>query len=209
MKKKGIVVRVAVLAVVLCLVTMCLTAGTLAKYASEAAGNATATVAKWDIALKEGTNDVTESGTIDLKLADTAKVTDNLVAADRIAPGTSGTLELTVDGGATEVAYTYTIELDMSGTDLATAPIKFYADDQKTPLTLTNNKLVVTGEVLTNASSKTSTQTVYWEWDSSDYTTDAAYDTVDKKDTKAGTDSATMTLTYTIPVTIRAEQKVS
>ncbi len=208
MKKKGIVGRLTVLTLVLCLVTMSLTAGTLAKYASEASGTATATVAKWAIKFTDGgSTEYDDTTQIALNLKDTAKENANLVAADKIAPGTTGSFQLAVDGTGTEVAFTYTIEMDMSDPAIAKAPVKFYSDSTcNTPLTVTGGKATLTGDVLTNAASKKSTQTVYWKWDATDYDNTL---TGDKLDTKVGTDSAAGTLTYNIPVTIKAEQKVS
>jgi len=207
MKKKGYIWRLAAVAMVLCLVTMSLTSGTLAKYASEASGEATATVAKWAIKFTDGgSTEYSGTDTITLNLKDTAKETANLVAENKIAPGTSGSFALAVDGTDTEVAFTYTIELDIAGitaegTTTGTCPLKFY--QTKTGDTYSDeitSSAAVTGTVLTNET-KTSTKTIYWVWNT---TTDVA-------DTTLGTDSAKETngLVYTIPVTIKAEQKLT
>ncbi len=215
MKKKGFIIRLAVLAVVLCLVTMSLTAGTLAKYASEASGDATATVAKWSVALKKDATEVTGPNSITLNLHDADQEAANLVAANKVAPGTKGSFALEVDGSGTEVAFSYTIELDMSDTALATAPVKFYSNSDRTAEIALNSdkKLVLTDNVMTDAedAAKKITQTVYWKWDSTNYDTSITEE--DKRDTKAGTDSAAVEggggLVYTIPVTLKAEQLIA
>ncbi len=198
--KRSIVGRLAAVAAVLCLITMSLTAGTLAKYASSAAGNATATVAKWAIKFTDGdSTEYTDSTAITLNLKDTAKETDKLVAADKIAPGTKGSFAMAVDGTGTEVAFTYTIEMDMSS--LTGVPLAFYdgdPDSGATKITLTDNKITVTGNVMANETGTAVNKTVWWKWDS----TGIGSGTEDERDTALGKTAAT----FTIPVTIKAEQ---
>ncbi len=208
MKRKRFVVRLAVLAVVLCLVTMSLTAGTLAKYTSEAAGNATATVAKWKVKLTQDGTEVNGPNSITLDLHDADQEAANLVAANKVAPGTKGSFALALDAGDTEVAFHYTIELDFSGLTAGgkTLPIKLYDSETErdkengTELTLDGSKkLTVEGDVLTDGT-KTASQNVYWKW---------ATDT-DAADTALGEASAAVEggggLVFNIPVTLNAEQ---
>ncbi len=211
MKKRGYIGRLAALAVVLCMVTMSLTAGTLAKYASEASGNATATVAKWAIAFTngDGTKTYDDTHNIALKLSDTVNSASDkkLVAADRIAPGTSGSFDFKVDGTGTEVAYTYTIEVDLSS--LSGVPLAFYnnadlAVGHKIDTSASGGKVTMTGTILADGTAEgtaTGTETIYWKWDS----TGIGTGTDDERDTALGKAAAT----FTIPVTIKAEQKVA
>ena len=200
MKKRGYIGRLAALALVLCMVTMSLTAGTLAKYASEASGNATATVAKWAIKFTDGTNEFADTSNITLDLRDTAKETANLVAEKKIAPGTTGSFAMAVDGTGTEVAFAYTIEMDMSG--LTGVPLAFYdgdPDDGGTKITPTSNKITLTGNVMADGTGTAANQDVYWKWDSTGI---GSGTTEDERDTALGETAAT----FTIPVTIKAEQ---
>jgi len=208
MKKKGLIGRLAALSVVLCLITMSLTAGTLAKYVSEASGNAKAQVAKWNIAFKNGDGTKTFTDTIELYLSDTAKSANDkkLVAADRIAPETSGSLGFQVDGTGTEVAYTYTVEFDLSS--LNGMPLAFYdnadCSGDKLDASATENKITMSGTILADGTAQdgaTGTETIYWKWDSTDIGTGSD----DERDTALGKAGQT----FTIPVTIKAEQKVS
>lgn len=202
MKRKGLIGRLAVVAVVLSLITMSLTAGTLAKYASETSGTATATVAKWAIKFTDGgATEYTDTNKIALNLKDTQKVTDKLVADERIAPGTTGSFAMAVDGTGTEVAFTYTIELDMSS--LTGVPLKFYDGDPNnggTELTKTGDKITVSGDVLVGDTQKADS-TVWWKWDS----TGIGTGTEDERDTALGETAAT----FEIPVTIKAEQMLT
>ncbi len=68
-----------------------------AKYTSTQTGNATATVAKWDVSFTPGNDSFT---------GDYSHVVDG-----KIAPGTSGTFDVTVDPGSTEVCFDYSIEI--------------------------------------------------------------------------------------------------
>ncbi len=203
MKKRGFIGRLAAVAAVLCLVTMSLTSGTLAKYASSAGGSATAQVAKWAIAFKDGEGtEYSDSHTLTLNLKDTQKVTDNLVADERIAPGTKGSFAMAVDGTGTEVAFTYTIELDM--TSVSGAPLAFYdgdPDNGGTKITLASNKITLTGNVMADGTGTAANETIWWKWDS----TGIGTGTEDERDTALGKAATT----FTIPVTIKAEQMLT
>lgn len=224
MKKKGFIGRLAAVAVVLCLITMSLTAGTLAKYASEASGNATATVAKWAIKFTDGgSNTYDDTTDIALTLKDTTLGAD-LVTDGKIAPGTSGKFQLAVDGTGTEVAFDYTITLAIGkiteGSDtLSTkAPLKFYS--KYTAGATDNVELVTSGtgtdEIATltgtikaakdgdAADAQKQTIDVYWVWDSSDITISGVTGE-DNIDTKLGIEADT----FTIPVAIKAEQRTT
>jgi len=203
MKRKGLIGRLAVVAVVLSLITMSLTAGTLAKYASETSGTATATVAKWAIKFTDGgATEYTDTNKIALNLKDTQKVTDKLVADERIAPGTTGSFAMAVDGTGTEVAFTYTIELDMSS--LTGVPLAFYdgdPDNGGSKITLSSNKITLTGNVMADGTGTAASETIYWKWDS----TGIGTGTEDERDTALGETAAT----FEIPVTIKAEQMLT
>lgn len=207
MKKRGYIGRLAVVAMVLCLITMSLTAGTLAKYASEASGFATATVAAWKVAFSDGTNTYADGTTITLKPDKTKFVDTKLVKDGLIAPEISGPLTLAVDGSGTEVAFNYTIELDLgtitkTGTTTGTCPLKFYEEAAcTTEITAVSNKVSVTGTVDADAADQKATKTIYWKW----------VGTGDADDTTLGEDSAKDTgpIVFKIPATIKAEQKTT
>lgn len=211
MKKRGYIGRLAALALVLCMVTMSLTAGTLAKYASEASGSATATVAKWKIGFSDGSGTTYEEDTaFTLDLKDTALGTQ-YVKDQKIAPGAAGTFNLAVDGTGTEVAFTYTIELNLDGITKGDSaevvndcPLKFYKKYDAGTETYSEQitgSTQISGDVLVDAA-QPDAQTVYWVWDAG--TTEAE----NIADTALGEESAGLTagLIYHIPVTIKAEQ---
>lgn len=88
MKEKSYVARLGALALVLTLMTTCLTGGTLAKFVTEVEGTATATVAAWNF---EAAGNGTEFTGIDM--GRTAYEGDT-IKDTVLAPGTKGSLIL-------------------------------------------------------------------------------------------------------------------
>ncbi len=209
MKAKGFIGRLAAVAVVLCLITMSLTSGTLAKYASETTGNATATVAKWDVKFENGENTFDTSTNITLK-PDATSVSDGLVVDNKIAPEIKGSLALTVDGATTDVAFDYSIILKPGkahkGDDTTTeakAPVKFYKEAAcTTELEKDSDGNYVLKGTITKKTGETQTvtATVYWKWDSTDVGTATSEN---ERDTALGTAAET----FKIPVTVKAVQR--
>lgn len=105
MKKKVYAARLGVIALALTLVTTCLMGSTLARYVTEVTGSATATVAKWSFKV----NGQAEKFTIDLGRT---AYTDTTIADKVIAPGTSGSFNIVIDGTDSEVGIDYEIKLE-------------------------------------------------------------------------------------------------
>lgn len=182
--------RVGMIALVLCLITTCLMAGTFAKYTSTYTGSATATVAKWSPEFKSGSTTVSDNFTVAIE--DTSlnsKVTDA-----KIAPGTDGSFAIEVAPNGTEVAFDYTITVDTAHAEKIPTNLKFYSDAAFTT-ELSGSTNTVTGSVALGATSS-STSTIYWKW---------AYETTsgDTADTADGTAAATMS----VPITLTATQQ--
>lgn len=104
MKKKVYAARLGVTALALTLVTTCLMGSTLARYVTEVTGSATATVAKWSFKV----NGQAEKFTIDLGRT---AYTDTTIADKVIAPGTSGSFDIVIDGTGSDVGIDYEIKL--------------------------------------------------------------------------------------------------
>jgi len=145
-QKKNKVLRVASLALVLTLITTCLSAYTLAKYTKTLSGTDSARVAKFDFAAEidtfsaggsiEGSTDLTAAGT-SINLFTTSHDSDAGTTVDSdggdklVAPGVYGGFELVVTGES-EVATRLTLtikETDSSNAD-TTIPL-FYLYDEK------------------------------------------------------------------------------
>lgn len=191
--KKSIFSKVGAAAVVLTLVTASLVGGTFAKYTTTATGTGTATVAKWAIAMKQNDTAISNN-TFTFDLANTNM--NAATASGKIGPESQGAIKMTIDGTGSEVGYAYDITFDTSG--LGTVPVKFYSDaEMKTPLTYTDNKATMTGNVEQAAVDTAKDVTVYWKWDP---------DSTDAADTTLG-ESATA-VTGTVAVTMTANQLI-
>jgi len=165
--KKSILAKIGAAAVVLTLVTSSLVGGTFAKYTSSANGTANATVAKWNVAFKEGdSNTLTQDFAFNLKNEnDAAETAENV-----IAPGSTGKIQLTVDGTDTQVEFSYEITADIS--KLNGVPLKFYSDENRTkeiePDADNANLISLSAETIKVDGGKVGTGTVYWAWKSND-----------------------------------------
>lgn len=184
--KKSIFSKVGAAAMVLTLVTASLVGGTFAKYTTTVTGTGTATVAKWDVKiLKDG---VEQSANFNFNLADTSNMN---VADGKLAPGAEGTIELVVNGGASDIGYMYSAEIDT--TDLAGIPIEFYNGADSTPIKIENNKAVIIAnkEVALGKVKDDQTISIRWSWpNDTDGTVDTPIGTGVEKGTFAVTVSA-------------------
>lgn len=137
----------------------------------------TATVAKWSF---------TATGLDSFARTDTVALTD--IATGKLAPGTKGVIQASVDATGCEVGVDYTVSV----TDVTNKPtnLKFYSDaDCTKEITAVSGKYSVTGTIDANATTKTATPAIYWKWD---YNT-TANTTVDTDDTTDGEAAETMT----------------
>ena len=204
-RKKSIAARLGVAAFALTLVTTCMTGGTLAKYVSEVAGTGTAAAAKWDVELKADANATTattaKSEAFTFTLADTRASSSDLVASNKIAPGSTGSIALQINVKNTnEVKTGGSFEIDT--TNLNGLPIKFYTDSSfNTEISFTSNKATVTSTTTVAPSTAgTIDQVIYWKWDTT--STDTADTTIGSK-----TSDADRTGTFTIKMI--AEQQLN
>lgn len=162
---------------------------TVAKYTSEVTKNGSVTVAKWDFA-----NDNAGS-TYSISIAPTAAA--STLVNGKIAPGTSGSFDISIVNTNSEVGAEVTVALgNVTAANSGTVPsgLKFYSDNafqnEITPGTFTK-----TGKLIAGDSTGLST-TIYWKWE---YEVDAAGNTAD---TTAGLSGSGLT----IPVTITGTQ---
>ena len=178
--------RNAVLLLVLLLlvaISVSYIAGTYAKYTSEIKNNnGTATVAKWAF-----DTDNANSGTLNCPL-DKTYDTDTLVSG-KIAPGTSGTCELSISNANSEVGVNY--EIKPSTISGAPTNMLFYKDAGHT--TAFSAASTITGTLTPGASAQT--VSIYWVWP---YETPANSDSGDTDDTTNGKAAGTMTASFDI-----------
>lgn len=192
MKKRFNFGRLGALALALTLVTSCLTGGTLAKYTTEVSGTGTAAVAKWAFKAGDSKEDKREIKTF--ALGETASG----VAADKIAPGTSGKLPLYVDLTDTEVATE--IKVAISVTDNKNnlpGNLMFWIGDGKEKISAknldTSGRNLITVQLTADqaATYKDEDLSINWEWMFN--TTDG-----DTTDTEDGVNALTSNIKVTV-----------
>lgn len=207
--------RAAIMLLVLCIISTAMLGGTFAKYTSEYAGADTALVAKWDVAVKEGTTEfaISPAAAADLDLFSHTYVT-NINEKDGndyiIAPGVQGEFVLNV-ANTGDVAAEITFELVKSGT-AGDVPIEYslsngsgatYYDLAGLQTALNALPTMQTVAETTGAA----TQTVYWRWPYE--ASNAVYgDSTNAADTALGVASAgaASRSTYILTITATATQ---
>lgn len=157
MKKRSYVSCLGALAVAMTLVTTSLTGGTMAKYATEVTGSATATVAAWSF--KANDQEVTMTG-IDLgSTANRASYNKDTIKEGVIAPGTEGSFEIVVDGNGSEVGIDYSIMISNDSGNNIPAGFIFKVDGTKYDLDTS-----ITGKIDYAADNMKKIVNVSWEW---------------------------------------------
>lgn len=158
---------VILLMLLVSIATTILLGRTFAKYTSSATGTDTATVAKWSFKVGNKEIATTAAQTIDINLFSTIKDSDltsdeEHVASGKIAPGTSGSFDLTVENSS-EVAAKYAISLEITeGTSL---PIKYAVKTDGTQPAESDWKDTIDSVSETEiAVGGTGDVKVYWKW---------------------------------------------
>ena len=171
-------------------------ATTWARYASEVSGADTVDVATFKVSasgFEEG-KDV-ELFTTVYELDDTtdftAGVEEKDVAAGKVAPGTWGKFEMTLQNDS-DVTVTYEVKLAYNDTAV---PLEFSFDATTWKAASAVGDLEgAKGELAApgaDGASVTATKTVYWKWPYQTGTTDEEKEAADKTDTDLGTGTAT------------------
>lgn len=192
--KKNLMFKLGLFSAALVLVATCLVTGTWAKYTTTVTGTDTATVAKWSIEVNDSSITVA-SPTVTFDLFNTIKDTDGTndetdVAANLIAPGTSGLFELKVEN-LSEVNATY--EISFTETNAANVPLQYSTDGTTWKDSIADINVAATAIAMETG---TATVKVQWRWV---FSTNAAGDAAD---TTIGQGApATVTVAATITVT--------
>lgn len=197
LKFTGMAMFVSVIAVVL-------VSGTYAKYTSSASGSDTATVAKWDIKATGENGDLVSitgsSPSISFDLFNTIYDTDGKteegnVASGKIAPGTTGGFNFSIDNDS-EVNAEYTINFTITDNEGNTIdlPLEFSINDGTwgTLNNITAQPLSM-NDATTDEDEGLETVNVKWKW---------AYERTDKdaEDTELGIDASGVKVNATLVV---------
>lgn len=158
MKRTSLFSRLGAFALGMTLLTTCLLGGTLAKYATEVAGHAKGTAAAWSFTANAGE----ESTPLNL-----ASTTYTNVADGKIAPGTSGSFNIVLDGSGSEVGIDYTIQIVPAGG--SNIPANLTLTDENGDA-LTDNTIAGAIDYSTEADAMKKTVVVNWAWADGDAT---------------------------------------
>ena len=167
-------------------ITTSYVASTYAKYTAEVSGSGTATVAKWAF---EDDNDIT---TFTVKLNETYDPTT--LVANKIAPGTEGSFEITLVNTNSEVGVDFTVGLD----NINNKPtnLKFYKDAAYTT-ELTPGTGTITGQLKAGDATGVKPK-IYWKWLYETGTVTDGIATGDAADTTDGKSANTLTIGLTV-----------
>lgn len=159
MKKRSKIVSLGVLALTLTMMSTCLMGATMARYVTEVKGSATAKVAAWSFKASLG-----DTNTTAVDLSSTGSW--NNVGEGVIAPGTSGSFEIVIDGTGSDVGIEYSIALAAApGISL---PEDLMFSTEAISMNNAGQKLedfeIPTDEIDYNAGDMIKKIPVYWSW---------------------------------------------
>lgn len=190
-------------------ITLCVMSNTYSKYAADTTGNLEASFAKWQILVN--TEDITDGVEKNLNITPTIDENTN-VAANKLAPASTGYFDIDIDPSNVEVSFNYRITLNALNEDMPDVKITKYAildsNYQDGDEIIKNNVIdnIITGTKNYSVSGfEPFTVRVYFEWVEGDGESmnDAADTVVGHNAINAETDSIEMT------ASIHFEQKIS
>ena len=196
--------------VMVALVSLTLVSNTWARYTSTVSGSDSAKVAKWDVEYtgNGATTDggVTEVTNINFDVFNTIKSTDGSAeantAADKLAPGTQGSFEFTVQNKSEVNAtcdVTFTSALTNGGTAYSDhTPVEFTLKEGSTTLATSTNLADFDAKIneVALAQGASKTYTIEWKWVIGD--TDA----LKAKDTALGIAAQSGNVQYDVTVKV-------
>lgn len=173
MKKRSYVSCLGALAVAMTLVTTSLTGGTMAKYATEVTGSATATVAAWSFKATQN-DEATEITRINLGSSENRKsYTAGTIRDGVIAPGTEGDFDIVISGVGSDVGIDYSLLIKPANNNTLPSGFKFEVDDIDYTLGSSISGSIAYAE---NATQMKKTVKVIWKWPLGESAADNAYE---------------------------------
>ena len=212
-KQNNKLVLFTIFAVILTIIALIATSGTYAKYTGSIdSTTATATVAKWEVIVNDKNLGSTENFSLDLfnsiKDTDGYEVDEN-VDTGLIAPGTSGSFDITIENKSqVDINYAINLTKDSASADIpikfavkkGTADVSEYVsidDANWNTLINSNNELDSVGKA---SGTKKTTIKILWKWD---YEVD---ETQDSKDTVLGSYGTGSAPQYIVTASVVATQ---
>ncbi len=187
MKKRSRIVSLGVLALTLTMMSTSLVGATMARYVTEVTGSATAKVAAWSFKANNSGQDNTFA---EIDLASTRTSYDSTdIKSDVIAPGTSGSFEIEIDGTDSEVGIDYSVNI-AAADEKITLPsdLTFKVDGAAYIL---GNDITGTINYSEAVNSMKKVITVSWEWEFGDA------DTIESNDNSYAENNWTLDIAIT------------
>lgn len=190
-KKKKIILIVAILS---CIILSFIGGQSYSKYVSEVRGDGIAEVATWSFKVN-GQKEQVQT----IQLGSTCN--NETLVNNKIAPGTSGSFNILVDGTGSDVGIDYTIKF----TNESTKPtnLKFIYENQEYS-SVNELQENLSGTIHANEEDKTKTLTINWKWDYETGNNETEIANNDKIDTQ----NAQAIATYTFNVIVSGTQVV-
>lgn len=174
--KKNLFFKLGLFCAALVLVATCFITNAWAKYTKTVSATDTARVAKFEVAVKNNDNPITDNTTIDIFTTQLDHIkkddnSNNVVTDKLVAPGSKGSFNIVVEN-TSEVSITLkltgTITYENLPVGVNSVPVKFYVGDGE-PTTDSDYKALseisIASEVINvNDSNQTKTYTIYWKW---------------------------------------------
>lgn len=170
-KKKKIIL---VSSILLVLILGAIGGSVFAKYQSQTKGQGYADIARWSFVVDENSSAIK---TFNINNS----YDENTLVNGKIAPGTKGSFDITVDATKSEVGIDYTVTFANEQNKPTNLKFK-YEGEEYNSLQALENKL--TGTIDANATSKKITLTIEWFWDyeTGDENTISSNDITDTKE---------------------------
>lgn len=187
MKKRSRIVSLGVLALTLTMMSTSLVGATMARYVTEVTGSATAKVAAWSF---KANNSGQDNKFAEIDLASTRTSYDGTdIKSGVIAPGTSGSFEIEIDGTGSEVGIDYSVNIAAADKKI-TLPSDLTFKVDGAAYTLGNN---ITGTINYSeaVNSMKKVITVSWEWEFGDA------DTIESNDNSYAKNNWTLDIAIT------------
>lgn len=190
-KKKKIILAVTILS---CIILSFIGGQSYSKYVSEVRGDGMAEVATWSFKVN-GQKEQVQT----IQLSSTCN--NETLVNNKIAPGTSGSFNIVVDGTGSEVGINYNIQF----TNESAKPtnLKFTYDNQEYN-SITELESSLSGTIHANDENKIKTLTIDWQWAYETGNNESEIANNDKIDTQNAQDIAT----YTFNVIVSGTQVV-
>jgi len=211
-KKFKVLIVIASLAI-----TLSLMSNTYSRYVANSQGNLQIEFAKWQLLVNN--TDITSSTSSNITFKPTIEANNN-VAANKIAPSSTGYFDVEIDPTNVDVSFKYTIDLAIDNTNIpdlivtkyAIVPENYIEGNALEYKSLTDGT-ITNSNYYTSEGFKKFTVRVYFEWIENDIVIDenttikSSMD--DAADTNVGNTAATENTTFKISANINFEQIIS